>query len=311
MRKLILLFGALCSLRAAALTLELPPPGEDLVGEVTTVNVASYEDTINVYAEAYGLGFRQLVAANPGINPWVPGEGTALVLPLQFILPPGERAGIVINLAEMRLYHYRPDGRTVDTYPIGIGREGWQTPLVAGAKVLNVIKDPTWVPPPSIRADHLAMGHRLPAVVPPGPDNPMGPWAVQLSTRGYYIHGTNKELGIGMRVSAGCIRMYNRDVTEFAHRVAKGTPVRIVNAPVKVGWKQGALYVEVHDALEEQREVHVAEADVADALHQARRLSPAAVEIDWASAKAAAVRKSGMPVRVSVGDAAGNIASAP
>jgi len=311
MRKLILLFGALCSLHAAALTLDLPPPGEDLVGEVTTVKVASYEDTINVYAEAYGLGFRQLVAANPGVNPWVPGAGTELVLPLQFILPPGERAGIVINLAEMRLYHYRPDGRTVDTYPIGIGREGWQTPLVAGAKVLNVIKDPTWVPPPSIRADHLAMGHRLPAVVPPGPDNPMGPWAVQLSTRGYYIHGTNKELGIGMRVSAGCIRMYNRDVTEFAHRVAKGTPVRIVNAPVKVGWKQGALYVEVHEALEEQREVHVAEADVADALHQARRLSPVAVEIDWANAKAAAVRKSGMPVRVSVGDAAGNIASAP
>jgi len=161
------------------------------------------------------------------------------------------------------------------------------------------------VPPPSIRADHLAMGHRLPAVVPPGPDNPMGPWAVQLSTRGYYIHGTNKELGIGMRVSAGCIRMYNKDVEQFARRVAKGTTVRIVNAPVKVGWKQGELYVEVHEALEEQREVHVPEADVADAIHLARRLSSTPVEINWVGAKAAALRRSGMPVRVSVDDSAG------
>jgi L,D-transpeptidase ErfK/SrfK len=304
MRKLLLLLGVFCSLHATALTLDMPSPGEDIVGEVTTVTVGSYNDTINTYAEAYGLGFRQLVAANPGVNPWVPGEGTELVLPLQFILPPGERTGIVINLAEMRMYHYQPDGRTVETYPIGIGREGWETPLVAGAKVLNVIKDPTWVPPPSIRADHLAMGHRLPAVVPPGPDNPMGPWAVQLSTRGYYIHGTNKELGIGMRVSAGCIRMYNKDVEEFARRVAKGTPVRIVNAPVKVGWKRGELYVEVHEALEEQRAVHVPEADVADAIHLARRLSSAPVEINWLDAKAAALRKSGMPVRVSADDSA-------
>ncbi len=142
MRKLLLLFGVLCSLHATALTLSMPPPGEDIVGEVVTVKVADYEHTINTYAEAYGVGFRQLVAANPGVNPWVPGAGTELVLPLQFILPPGEREGIVINLAEMRMYHYQPDGGTVETYPIGIGREGWETPLVAGAKVIGVIKDP-------------------------------------------------------------------------------------------------------------------------------------------------------------------------
>jgi len=289
----------------SALTLDMPPPGEDIIGEVVTVRVADYKDTINTYAEAYGLGFRQLVAANPGINPWVPGEGAELVLPLEFILPPGERKGIVINLAELRMYYYQPDGRTVRTYPIGIGREGWDTPLVS-ATVLSTLKDPTWVPPASIRADYAKSGRTLPAVVPPGPDNPMGPWAIQLSARGYYIHGTNKDIGIGMRVSAGCIRMYNPDVEEFARIVTRGTPVRIINSPVKVGWKAGGLYVEVHEALEEQREYHVPEADVADAIHLAKRFAPVPVDISWVEAKSAAVRRSGMPVRVSVEGLASN-----
>lgn len=306
MRKLFLLFAMSCSLHVSALTFEMPPPGEDIVGELMTVRVADYKDTINTYAEAYGLGFRQMLAANPGVNPWVPGAGRELVLPLQFILPPGERTGIVINLAEFRLYHFQPDGRTVDTYPIGIGREGWETPLVS-AKVTGVIKDPTWVPTASIRADWAANGRRLPAVVPPGPDNPMGKWAIQLSARSYYIHGTNKELGIGMRVSAGCIRMYNPDVEQFAKRVARGTPVRIINTPVKVGWKGGEMYVEVHEALEEQRTQHVAEAAVADAIHLANRLTRAPVDVDWIDAKAAAVDQSGIPLRVSATGAA-NIA---
>lgn len=306
MRKLFLLFTLSCSLHVNALTFEMPPPGEDIVGELMTVRVADYKDTINTYAEAYGLGFRQIVAANPGVNPWVPGEGRELVLPLQFILPPGERTGIVINLAEFRLYHFQPDGRTVDTYPIGIGREGWETPLVS-AKVTGVIKDPTWVPTASIRADWAANGRRLPAVVPPGPDNPMGKWAVQLSARSYYIHGTNKELGIGMRVSAGCIRMYNPDVEQFAKRVGKGTPIRIINTPVKVGWIGGQMYVEVHEALEEQRTHHVPEAAVADAIHLANRLARAPVDVDWIDAKAAAVDQSGIPLRVSA-SGAGSIA---
>lgn len=309
MRKLLLLLAMSCSLQVDALTFDMPPSGEDIVGEVMTVRVADHKDTINTYAEAYGLGFRQIVAANPGVNPWVPGEGRELVLPLQFILPPGERKGIVINLAEFRMYHYQPDGRTVDTYPIGIGREGWETPLVA-AKVLNVIKDPTWVPTASIRADWAANGRRLPAVVPPGPDNPMGKWAIRLSAPSYYIHGTNKDLGIGMRVSAGCIRMYNPDVEQFARRVAGNTPVRIVNVPVKVGWKGGEMYVEVHEALEEQRGYHVPEADVADAIHLANRIAHAPVQIDWIDAKAAAVDQSGMPVRVSATANTASIAAA-
>lgn len=287
----------LCALNASALTLSMPPPGEDIVGELVTVRIASYNDTLPAYAEHYSVGFREIVAANPGVNPWVPGEGREIVLPVEFILPPGNRVGIVINLAELRMYYYQPDGQTVVTYPLGIGREGWETPLVS-TTVLSTIKNPTWVPPASIRAEHAAAGDPLPSVVPPGPDNPLGGWAVQLGAKGYFIHGTNKDLGVGMRVSHGCIRMYNGDVEEFAQLVKRGTPVRIINAPVKAGWKGGSLYVEVHDALEEQRAVHVPEADVADAIHMALRVN--SVDVNWVQAKAAAVHRSGLPVRVSI-----------
>jgi L,D-transpeptidase ErfK/SrfK len=298
MRSCITLLLAFAASATQALTLPLPPVGEDIVGEPTTIRVQHYDDTLNKYAEAYSMGFRELLSANPGINPWVPGEGREVLIPGEFILPPGERRGVVVNLAEQRLYYYPPDGRTVVTYPIGIGREGWQTPLVA-TQVTRIVKDPSWTPPKSIRAEHAAMGDPLPAVVPPGPDNPLGPWAVRLAAPGYLIHGSNKELGVGMRVSHGCMRLYNRDITEFAHKVTPGTPVRIINSPVKVGWKDGAMFVEVHDALEEQRMIHVSEAAVADAIHIAKRITPNQVEINWVEAKSAAVRRSGMPVRVS------------
>lgn len=298
MRVLIALLVSLLALRAQAVTLSMPAPGEDIVGDVFTVQIQRYEDTLNQYAEAYGVGFRELMSANPGINPWVPGEGREVLIPGQFILPPGDRTGVVINLAEQRLFYYQPDGKTVITYPIGIGREGWQTPLVT-TKVTRIVKDPTWTPPASIRAEHAAMGDPLPSVVPPGPDNPLGKWAVRLATPGYLIHGSNKELGVGMRVSHGCMRLYNGDIEAFAKRVTPGTQVRIVNVPVKVGWKGGAMFVEVHEALEEMRTVHVPEAAVADAIHIANRVTQRPVEIDWVQAKAAAVRRSGLPVRVS------------
>ncbi|MFM7274668.1 MAG: L,D-transpeptidase family protein, partial [Gammaproteobacteria bacterium] len=151
------LFLFACASRSGALTLDMPPPGEDVIGEVRTVKIERYEDTLNQYAQAHGVGFRELLAANPGINPWVPGAGREVVIPAQFILPYGERTGIVINLAEMRLFYFHPDGKAVTTYPIGIGREGWQTPLVT-THVTKIVKDPTWYPPASIRAEHAAMG---------------------------------------------------------------------------------------------------------------------------------------------------------
>ncbi len=273
------------------------------MGETYTVKIQSYEDTLNHYAEANGVGFREVLAANPGVNPWVPGQGKEVLIPTQYILPRGERVGIVINLAEMRMFYYPADGKSVVTFPIGIGREGWQTPIVA-TSVTKVVKDPVWTPPASIRAEHAAMGDPLPSSVPPGPDNPLGPWALRLAAPGYLIHGSNKELGVGMRVSHGCMRMYNRDVITLAAMVPVGTPVRIINSPVKVGWKAGSMYVEVHEALEEQRSIHVSEAVVADAIHIANRISAAPVPIDWVQAKSAAVQRSGLPVRVSAAQVA-------
>ena len=302
MRALSLLPTLFCSLLMAvttqAMTLRMPPPGEDVVGEVMTVQIARHEDTLNQYAQAYGFGFRELMAANPGINPWVPGEGRKVLMPGEFILPPGERVGVVINLAEQRLYYYQPDGRTLVTFPVGIGREDWQTPQVS-TTVTKIVKDPTWTPPASIRREHAAMGDPLPAVVPPGPANPLGPWAVRLAAPGYLIHGSNKELGVGMRVSHGCMRLYNDDIAEFARLVKPGTPVRIIDVPVKVGWKGGAMFVEVHEALEEKRSHHVPEEAVADAIAVANRLARQPAEIDWLEAKAAAVQRSGLPMRVS------------
>ena len=293
---LLVLLGL--SVPVSALTLNLPPPGEDVVGESYTVKIQRCEDTLNRYAEVYGVGFRELLSANPGINPWVPGEGREVLIPTEYILPPGERKGIVINLAEMRMFYYPEGSNTVVTFPIGIGREGWQTPLVS-TTVTKIVKDPTWTPPASIRAEHAAMGDPLPASVPPGPDNPLGPWALRLAAPGYLIHGSNKELGVGMRVSHGCMRMYNNNVTELAAMVPVGTPVRIVNTPVKVGWKGGSMYVEVHEALEEQRSIHVSEEVVADAIHIANRIAPAPIQIDWVQAKSAAVKRSGLPIKVS------------
>lgn len=298
MHVLLMLALLLGSAAAAALEFRMPPPGEDIIGAPVVVKIAKYTDTLDEYAEAYGVGFREIVAANPGVNPWVPGEGRSIVVPVEFILPPGERNGVVINLAEQRLYYYHPDGQTVETFALGIGREGWETPLGA-TKITGVIKNPTWVPPASIRAEHAAAGDPLPAIVPPGPDNPLGKWAIRLSIPSYFIHGTNKKMGVGMRVSHGCMRMYNGDVDHFAQRVKIGTPVRIINTPVKVGWKEGELYVEVHEALEEQRAAHVPEAAVADAIHIANRVIGAPVEVDWHQAKAAAVTRTGLPVRVS------------
>ncbi len=245
---------ALAALTAAgtssALELPLPPPGEDIVGEVQVIK-AKYEDTFAAIGERYELGYSELVAANPGVDPWLPGEGTDIVLPTRFILPPVPREGIVINLAEYRLYYFPPGKSVVYTYPLGIGREGWSSP-VATTKITAKTPNPAWYPPASIRAEHAAEGDPLPAVVPPGPDNPLGPFKFNLGLSAYLIHGSNKKFGIGMRVSHGCFRMYNHNVLALAQMVPVGTPVRIINEPYKLGVSGGRLYLEAHAPLDDQ-----------------------------------------------------------
>jgi L,D-transpeptidase ErfK/SrfK len=200
------------------------------------------------------LGYSEIVAANPGVDPWVPGAGTKVVLPTQFVLPPGPRHGIVVDLAQMRLFYF-PQGKPgepphVITHPIGIGRE-YRLPPVGETRVVRKAKDPSWRPPDWVRQEHERDGDVLPSVVPPGPDNPLGEYALYLGIPGYLIHGTNRPWGIGMRVSGGCVRLYPEDIGPLYQQVPVGTPVRIVSEPFVLGRRGSALYLKVFASLGE------------------------------------------------------------
>lgn len=254
--KLKLLSGMLmlAASTASALTLPAPDkPGDSLIGnpphEVKYVP-AKYEDTLIDIAVEHRLGQDEIVLANPYVDRWLPGDGTPVRIPTSFLLPNAPRQGIVINLPEMRIYYY-PDPSKVVTYAIGIGREdNWKTPL-GRTHIAGKTANPSWSPPPSIIAEHLAEGDVLEPYYPPGPDNPLGLFAFKLGIPGYLIHSTNKTNGVGMRVSHGCIRMYPADIEQFFPMVKVGTQVNIVNQPIKVGWYRDTLYMEVYPQMEE------------------------------------------------------------
>ncbi len=214
----------------------------DLAGKLQMITTR-YEDTFAEIGTQRSLGYLELVKANPGVDPWLPGEGTRVTLPRKYVLPDSRREGIVINLAEYRLYYFRDDG--VQVFPVGVGTEENPSPLT-DAVVTMGLESPAWYPPASIRAEYEASGEYLPRMIPPGPDNPLGSHALILSEKGYLIHGTNKGFGVGMQVSHGCFRMYNDDISRFVKEVPKGTPVQVIHQPVKVGLRNGQLWLEVH-----------------------------------------------------------------
>jgi len=228
----------------------LQSPQQDVIGQVET-RKARYEDTFADLGSSLGYGYLEMIAANPAIDPWLPGEGTEITLPGEHVLPIAEREGVVINLPEFRMYYFHKGGEVVSSYPVGIGREGWSSPL-GQTSILRKQAKPSWYPPKSILEEHAANGDPLPSVVPPGPDNPMGPFKMNLAMSGYVIHGTNKNFGIGTRVSHGCFRMRNEDITELFPQVPVGSTVTIVNQPYKLGVINGELYLEVHTPLDEQ-----------------------------------------------------------
>ncbi len=273
---------------------------QDLVGENAVVTT-TVEDTLVDVAARHLLGYNMLRAANPEVDAWLPGEGVEVVLPMRSILPAGPRAGIVVNVPEMRLYYYGAgaggEQNDVTVYPVSVGRGDWATPLIE-TRVTSRVKDPDWYPPKSIRAEHAARGDFLPAKVPAGPDNPLGQYLLVLGIPSYFIHGTNKKFGIGMQVTHGCIRMYPQDVEELARKTPISTPVTIINQPIKTGWDNGQLYVEVHQPLERagQPEVNSRSA-VIKALVAATRGFPE-TEIDWELVNEVAAAASGIPVRV-------------
>ncbi len=252
MRVMLFVFCVVSGNAASAAVYDLPPTGNDVIGAVSTV-IATHEDTLIDIARRHGLGYQDIVRANPGVNVWLPGEGTEVVLPNRFVLPPGPREGLVLNLAEYRMYYFpeprRGETPRVHTYPMSIGRMDWATPI-GNTQIVAMAKDPTWYPPQSVRDEHAADGDPLPRIVPPGPDNPLGRHAMRLGIPGYLIHGTNRPAGVGMRVSHGCIRMFPEDIETLFRYVRVRTRVRIVDLPVKMGWEGDHLVMEIHPLLE-------------------------------------------------------------
>lgn len=236
-----ILFSPCCSWALRCFVLS---PGKTLYGTTRWVQVNA-EDTLLDIARDLDLGYNQIVAANPDIDPWVPAKDSLVLAPLALVLPQERTSsGIVVNLAEMRLYYFFSNGGHdyFLTAPIGIGAEGFLTRLGIYT-IKSKTANPTWVVPPSIRTAEPD----LPAEVPPGPDNPLGDYAFRLSEMLYAIHGTNKPWGIGRRVSHGCIRLYPEDMGELYAMVPVGTTVQVVYEPVKIGWGDGKLWVQVFD----------------------------------------------------------------
>jgi L,D-transpeptidase ErfK/SrfK len=271
------------------------PLPDDVIGDLDA-HVAVFEDTLLDLAIEHDLGYVEIVAANPGIDPWLPGEGTVIALPTMHILPAAERRGIVINLAEMRLYWF-PPGRQAVTMPIGIGSQGWTSPR-GRTTIVRKRVNPTWVPPPSIRAEDP----ELPTTVPPGLDNPLGTRALYLGWPKVVLHGTNRPYGVGRRASHGCFRLSNAHVERLYREVPVGTAVHVVDQPVKLGWRQGALYLEVHPTQSQADELEqtgrMTDAPVPNLRKNVSRAAAGQSQVDWAAVERAARERSGIPVRI-------------
>jgi L,D-transpeptidase ErfK/SrfK len=271
-------------------------PTDDVIG-LPTLYVTVEKDTLLDVARSYDLGYVEIRAANPGIDPWLPGAGKTLKLPTRHVLPDAPHRGIVINLPELRLYYFPAQGAPV-SFPIGIGGEGKETP-VGHTRVVAKRIHPIWIPTKSEHEENPD----LPAVVPPGPDNPMGDYALYLGWQGYAIHGTDRPYSIGRRDSHGCIRLYPEDIEKLFHLVAVGTPVTVVNQPAKAGWAGGMLYLEVHpklsdaDSLESQGKPRSSDPIDAEAV-VLKAAGEAADNLDWYRIGLAEQQRNGIAVPV-------------
>jgi len=271
---------------------------KDYFGETVVYN-ADFEDTLIHLARNNGLGFVELRAANPKLDPWIPGENAKIILPKKHLLPDAPRKGLVINLAEMRVYYFKTPGEAPQTYPISIGREGLQTPT-GSTKIVRKKDGPTWTPTARMRKEDPS----LPQSVPPGPENPLGTHALYLGWPQYLIHGTNKPYGIGRRVSSGCMRMYPEDIKKLFPQVPVGTPVTVVDQPVKVGWIDDELYIEVSPtqdqakAIEESGVLNSYEITKDDITLINKKAGDKKDMIDWEIVRNAVKNHSGFPVSV-------------
>ena len=279
-------------------------PGQDVIGELQITKVSG-EDTFSDIARRFNVGYEEMVRANPGVDPWVPGVGREVVVPTQFVMPSAPREGLVINLAQLRVYYFPPakegEPQTVITHPIGIGKVGWNTP-VGTTKVTGKMKNPTWFPPASVRKEHREAGDPLPSKVPPGPDNPLGAHLMTLGWPSYLIHGTNKPYGVGMRSSHGCLRFYPEDIEQLYGAIPVGTKVTVVDQPFVFGWRDGSLYVQAFPIAEDDEREHPAGAEallnaaISDEMWQTIREHNVAVDLELVNKVATDSRGIAVPV---------------
>ena len=249
LKKALLFCAFILAKGAFATAYPVPTENQALIGNLVYTTIG-FNDNIVDLAKKYDIGYNSLEHANPHLNLAHPLHmGYNLQIPTQHLLPDLPRKGIVVNLPEMRMYYYTKDA--VYTYPIGIGKIGKTLP-VAQAVITRKVRDPSWAPTPDIRVfDLRELGIVLPTIMPPGPDNPLGSYAIYMSIPTFLIHSTIFPESIGKRASFGCVRLYEKDIQDFFPTVEKGVPVVVVNAPVKLGWHENAFYMEVHQPLEE------------------------------------------------------------
>lgn len=284
---------------------------QNYVGEMQYVN-AKYEDTLVHVGRDYDVGFVEMRAANPHLDPWIPGSGAKITIPTMHLLPDAVRQSVVINLAEMRMYFYKNPGEAPQTYPIGIGRDGLLTP-VGVTTITRKKAGPTWTPTPRMRSEDPT----LPAVVPPGPDNPMGTHALYLGFPQMAIHGTNKPYGIGRRVSSGCIRMFPEDIGKVFDQVPVGAKITVVDQPIKAAWIGDKFYLEVHPTqaqatmMEREGAIPDYELSERDLAYIMKKAGPGVEKLDWAAIRKVVKERKGYPIAIAEGTRTAAAVSAP
>ncbi len=272
-------------------------PGDNVIGQIVAVR-SQKNETLPDFARHYSLGYDEISQANENLNIWQLDEASRVILPLHFVLPNAPQKGIILNLANMRLFYFpnnndQVQSKTVLSFPIGIGKEGWSTPL-GKTKIISKIKAPNWHVPLSIRREHAKKGDPLPAVVKSGPNNPLGDFAMRLGLPSYLIHGTNKPYGVGLRISHGCVRLYPKDIENLFHQVSVKTHVNIVDQPLLAGWQEDMLYLEIHQSSKQTSDFSE---QVKTLLKDKLKHKPGAIgkKIDWEQVKKILAEPSGTP----------------
>ncbi len=296
------LFMLFASQSALAVSYPLPPEGSRLVGNPLTITVPDKNtQPLEAFAAQYGQGLSNMLEANPDVDVFLPKSGSMLVVPQQIILPATVRQGIVVNVAEMRLYYYPNGSNTVEVFPIGIGQAGRETPRNWVTRVERKQEAPSWTPTANTRREYASRGESLPAFVPAGPDNPMGLYAIYIGKL-YAIHGTNANFGIGLRVSQGCIRLRNDDIEHLFQNVPVGTRVQIIDQPVKTTTEpDGSRWIEVHEPLSRNRSEYESDRKVPLPITSVMRSFMSGEGVDVSRVSEALERRSGMPINISHG----------